>query len=61
MWLQMLVVWEPMLSGDSRSTAERQAERGTDPRMVYHAWDGENRTGHGLGGTMGIGAPAWDV
>lgn len=59
--LKMFVVWESILSGDSRAIAAKQAARGTDPRIVYQAWDGDNLTGQAWSGAMRIGSPAWDV
>lgn len=59
--LKMIVVWESMLSGDSRDIAVRQTRRGTDPRILYQAWDPENLTGEVWAGVMNIGSPAWDV
>jgi len=35
--LRMYVVWEPMLSGDSRELAERMSRKTDDPRMAYQA------------------------
>lgn len=67
--LEMLVVWVPMLSGDSRALSREMAERTDDPRVVYQAWDEERLTGFAYAKTMqsaderwraGDG-PAWDV
>ncbi len=59
--LKMYVVWEPMLSGDSRQLAERMSRRATDPRMVYQAWDNERITGRAWQASMDLQGIAWDV
>ena len=59
--LKMYVVWEPMLSGDTKQLAERMSRRATDPRMVYQAWDNERITGRAWQASMDLQGIAWDV
>ena len=59
--LKMYIVWEPMLSGDSRNLAAKMARKVDDPRMVYQAWDEEKVTGKAWAEVMSIGQVAWDV
>ncbi len=59
--LKMYVVWEPMLSGDSKALASRMSRKATDPRMVYQAWDNERVTGKTWQASMDLQGIAWDV
>ncbi len=59
--LKMYVVWEPMLSGDSKQLAERMSRKAKDPRMVYQAWDNERVTGKTWQASMDLPGVAWDV
>ncbi len=69
--LRMYVVWEPMLSGDTRALSEKMSSKGTDSRMVYQAWDPDHITGKKWTAMMskekeeewneGATGPAWDV
>ncbi len=59
--LKMYVVWEPMLSGDSKRLAERMSRKAKDPRMVYQAWDNERVTGKTWQASMDLPGIAWDV
>lgn len=66
--LKMYVVWEPMLSGDTRKLSEKMARKAEDPRMVYQAWDEARITGEAWTRVMLDGddrwsatGPAWDV
>ena len=59
--LKMYVVWEPMLSGDSKKLADRMSRKAKDPRMVYQAWDNERITGKTWQASMNLQGIAWDV
>lgn len=59
--LKMYVVWEPMLSGDSKELAARMSRKARDPRMVYQAWDNERVTGKTWQASMELQGIAWDV
>ncbi len=66
--LRMYVVWEPMLSGDTKALSYEMSKKVIDPRMVYQAWDGERITGKTWTRVMLDGderwfanGPAWDV
>jgi len=67
--LKMLVVWEPMLSGDTRELSLKMAKKAQDPRLVYQSWDSERVTGFAFTEVMSKndskwragGSPAWDV
>ncbi len=59
--LKMYVVWEPMLSGDSKKLAARMSRKAKDPRMVYQAWDNERVTGKTWQASMDLPGIAWDV
>ncbi len=59
--LKMYVVWEPMLSGDSKKLATRMSRKAKDPRMVYQAWDNERVTGKTWQASMDLPGIAWDV
>lgn len=59
--LRMYVVWEPMLSADSREIAVRQARRAKDFRLTYQAWDEDRVTGVSWQELMGHSGVAWDV
>ena len=37
--LKMYIIWEPMLSGDSKELADKVSKEVNDPRMVFQAWD----------------------
>ena len=66
--LKMYIVWEPMLSGDSKELADKLSKEVTDPRMVFQAWD-ENLVNGKLWTSFMNKAdnrwiakgPAWDV
>ena len=69
--LKMYVVWEPMLSGDTRALSEKMSKKGTDPRIVYQSWDETRITGQKWTEVMQSDkkdewnnkatGPAWDV
>jgi len=59
--LRMYVVWEPMLSGDSKELAERMSRKADDPRVVYQAWDEARITGEAWQKTLDLRGIAWDV
>jgi len=59
--LRVYIVWEPMLSGDSKRLAERQASRAEDSRVVYQAWDEERVSGHAWAEVLEMEGVAWDV
>lgn len=59
--LRMYVVWEPMLSGDSKKLAARMSRKTDDPRMAYQAWDAERVTGETWKEALGLEGVAWDV
>ncbi len=67
--LKMLVVWEPMLSGDTRELSLKMAKKARDPRMVYQAWDNDQTTGNTFTALLSAedtgwqagDSPAWDV
>ena len=66
--LKMYVIWEPMLSGDSKELADKVSKEVNDPRMVFQAWD-ENRVNGKLWTSFMkktdnrwiADGPAWDV
>lgn len=43
--LKMLIVWEPMLSGDTRALSLKMARMAEDRRIVYQSWDPGRVTG----------------
>ncbi len=66
--LLMYVVWEPMLSGDTRSLSLKMSKKAKDPRVVYQSWDKDRISGKAWTKTMLAGdnrwhskGPAWDV
>ncbi|MCI0417329.1 hypothetical protein L0222_31570 [bacterium] len=59
--LKMYVVWEPMLSGDSKDLAYQMSKKEDDPRMTYHSWDGERLSGKLYQTKMNLPRVAWDV
>ncbi len=66
--LRMYVVWEPMLSADTKKLAAKMSRRAKDPRMVYQAWDEGRITGqkwtsimHESDARWQASGPAWDV
>ncbi len=59
--LKMYVVWEPMLSGDSKDLAYQMSKKEDDPRMTYHSWDGEQLSGKLYQTKMNLRGVAWDV
>ncbi len=66
--LKMYIIWEPMLSGDSKELADKVSKEVNDPRMVFQAWD-ENRVNgklwtsvmHKADDRWLADGPAWDV
>jgi hypothetical protein len=58
---KVYIVWEPMLSGDTRSLAERMSQKATDPRIVHQSWDEGQLSGKAWQEVMGLRAVAWDV
>ncbi|MCH6574133.1 MAG: hypothetical protein IH795_02850 [Bacteroidetes bacterium] len=66
--LKMYIIWEPMLSGDSKELADKVSKEVNDPRMVFQAWD-ENLVNGKLWTSVMKKAdnrwlangPAWDV
>ncbi len=59
--LRVYVVWEPMLSGDSRALAEKMSQKTEDARVVHQSWDGAQLSGKAWQELMGLGGVAWDV
>ncbi len=59
--LQMYVVWESMLSGDSKELSERMSRKADDPRMIYQAWDADRITGKKWQEVLQLDGVAWDV
>lgn len=59
--LRIYIVWEPMLSGDSKRLAARQSRRADDPRVVYQAWDEERVSGRAWRDVLAMDGIAWDV
>ncbi len=59
--LKVYVVWEPMLSGDSRDLAERLSQKADDPRVVHQSWDGEKISGKAWQQLLDLQGVAWDV
>ncbi len=59
--LKMYIVWEPMLSGDSKELAYKMSRKEDDPRMVYQSWDGQQLTGKLWQAKMDLSGVAWDV
>lgn len=61
--LQAILIWEPMLQGDSPVTAARQAAAVQDPR-IFQGWNESKNLGQLFGGTLGMhgsDSVAWDV
>lgn len=59
--VKMYVVWEPMLSGDSKDLAYQMSKKENDPRMTYHSWDGEQLSGKLFQTKLNLRGVAWDV
>ncbi len=59
--LRVYVVWEPMLSGDSRALAEKMSQKTQDARVVHQSWDEAQLSGKAWQELMGLGGVAWDV
>ena len=58
---RVYIVWEPMLSGDSRRLAKRMSTKAEDPRVVHQSWDQAQLSGKAWQEVMGLGGVAWDV
>ena len=59
--LKVYVVWEPMLSGDSRELAEQMSRKTDDPRVVHQSWDGGQISGKAWQQVLQLKGVAWDV
>lgn len=61
--LQAILVWEPMLQGDSPAAASKQAETVQDSR-IFQGWNERKNLGQLFGETLGMHGSdnvAWDV
>jgi len=58
--LQAILVWEPMLDGDSPKTATQQADTIYDARITQ-GWNDDKEVGKLFGATLGLHDIAWDV
>ena len=58
--LRGLIVWLPMLPGDSAESAVRQSEVFQDARVVQ-GWDPHRQIGDIFAGTLKLTRTAWDV
>jgi hypothetical protein len=59
--LKSLVVWLPMVAGDSPQAATARAATLSDPRIVAQGWDAGRESGLAFERTLGLTRPAWDV
>lgn len=59
--LKVYVVWEPMLSGDSRDLAERMSRKTDDPRVIHQSWDRGQISGKAWQELLDLKGIAWDV
>ncbi|HEY9787245.1 MAG TPA: hypothetical protein V6D17_17780 [Candidatus Obscuribacterales bacterium] len=55
-----LIVFVPMIDGDTHESADRQATELID-RRVKHRWDGEKSISEAFAPVLGLTKPAWDV
>ena len=58
--LQAILMWEPMLDGDSPKTATQQADTIHDARITQ-GWNDGKDVGQLFGATLGLRDIAWDV
>ena len=58
--LRAILVWEPMIEGDSAETASQHAETLHDTRIVQ-GWNENRNLGRLFGETLDLRAVAWDV
>ena len=58
--LRAYLIWQPILSGDNRVTAERRAHEFQNERFT-HFWDNNRATGNLWKGVLGLKKTAWDV
>jgi copper chaperone CopZ len=59
--LKGLVVWLPMVEGDSPRAATARAATLADSRLIAQGWDGGRDAGIAFERTLGLTRPAWDV
>ncbi len=58
--MRAYIVWEPMISSDTREWAETETSEFRDKRLRYF-WDGNRLTGHEFQRVLGTNRVAWDV
>jgi hypothetical protein len=57
--LKGLIVWVPMIPGDSALDAAELVS--PEKRLTMQAWDSRRSVGEAFAKTLGLNCPAWDV
>jgi hypothetical protein len=57
--LRGMIVWVPMVRGDSALEAEGLVS--PEKRFIMQAWDSRRSVGEALAKTLSLNCPAWDV
>lgn len=57
--LKGLIIWVPMLAGDSALEAAELIS--PEKRLTMQGWDSHRSVGEAMAKTLGLNCPAWDV